>query len=451
MLNYKYSTFPFLAIGLVLLPGWFFAQQPGSPETSWRDWTAANQAWLRAQVTPNRVVPDPAPARRRLLVSYDIPPEEFPQGFHRSATYDNALAALAFVITGETDAAAFTLHALARLVRADGSLWFSYNTANSWPNEGDHESAIVRAGAVAWAGYAFTFYLTHAPPCVADDRGCARERAFFRETAVRLANYSLSLQLDDPADPRHGLLRLGYGTIELAYRPETDEVVEIYLDEPALGISSENNIGAWFFLRQLGQLTGEARWSDAADRIRHGLLRGAWNDEIGQFNRGFHSGGEPDPVKALDCASWGVLFLQAAGEPEKARTALGAIEAFYSAQDGDLGGYRPYFDHPIYKTAEVGKYFFPERPRKEWRELPLVWSEGALGVALAYLRTGQTQRAREIVVGLKALQVEGSGLRYASRAVPHQMADVPSVAASAWLVLVAEAMAGNPLAERFWE
>jgi len=72
-------------------------------------------------------------------------------------------------------------------------------------------------------------------------------------------------------------------------------------------------------------------------------------------------------------------------------------------------------------------------------------------VALAYLRTGRTQRAGEIVVGLKTLQVEGSGLRYASREVPHQMADVPSVAASAWLVLVTEAMAGNPLAERFWE
>ena len=103
MLNHKSSIFPFLAIGLVLLPGMHFAQQPGSQETSWRDWTAANQAWLRGQVTPNRVVPDPVPARRRLVVSYDIPPEEFPQGFHRSATYDNALAALAFVITGETE------------------------------------------------------------------------------------------------------------------------------------------------------------------------------------------------------------------------------------------------------------------------------------------------------------------------------------------------------------
>ncbi|MFQ5926725.1 MAG: hypothetical protein ACE5MH_04750 [Terriglobia bacterium] len=383
-----------LALSLLLPPIPLCAQQAVSLEISWRDWTRANQAWLRGQITPNRVVPEPHPARRRLLVSYDIAPEEFPQGFHRSATYDNALAALAFLISGETDAAAFTLHALARQVRPDGSLWFGYNTTNSWPDERYHESAIVRAGAVGWVGYAFTFYLTHAPACVAADRGCARERVFFQETAERLANYLLSLQVDDPADSRHGLLRLGYATIELAYRAETDEVVEIYLDEPALGISAENNISAWFFFRQLGQLTGEARWSDTAERIRHGLLRGAWNETLGQFNRGFHSWGAPDPVKALDCASWGVLFLLAAGEPEQARRALEAIEAYYPARDGDAVGYGPYFDHPVFKTPEVGRHFFPDNPRKEWRDLSLVWSEGTLGVALAYLRMGQAERAR---------------------------------------------------------
>ncbi len=434
---------------LLLCPRLIFAQQAVSPKIAWQDWTKANQVWLRGQVTPNHVVPAPAPSRRRLLVSYDIPPEEFPQGFHRSWTYDDALATLTFLITGDTDAAASTLNALAGLIRPDGSLWFSYNTANSWPGEEYHESAMVRAGAIAWVGYAFTFYLTHAPRCVADDRGCARERAFFRKTAERLANYLLSLQVDDPADPRHGLLRLGYATIELAYRAESEEVVEVYLDEPALGISTENNISAWFFLRQLGELTGEARWRDAAERIRRGLLRGAWNKDIGQFNRGFHPWGEPDPVKALDCASWGALFLLAVGETEKARRALEAVENYYPARHGEAIGYRPYFDHPIFKTAGVGRYFFPDNPRREWRDLPIVWSEGTLGVALAYVRQGETERAREVVAGVKALQVKDSGLRYASMEVPYFAADAPSVASVAWLILVTEILAGNPLAEQF--
>lgn len=438
-----------VALCVALLMPLAVTQKAASRDKSLQDWAAASQSWLQGQVTPNRVVPNPDPGRRRLLISYGIQPKEFPQGFHRSATYDNALAAVAFLITGQRDRAAFTLHALARLVRADGSLWFGYNTANSWPDEADHESAVVRGGAVAWAGYAFTFYLIHQPPC-AGDRGCARERAFFLETAERLAKYLLSLQVNDSSDHRDGLLRLGYGSITLAYRADTNQVVELYQDEPALGISTENNISAWFFLRQLAMLTGESRWSQAAERLGRGLLRGMWNDSIGQFNQGFESSGVPDRVKALDCASWGALFLLAVGETEKARRALGVVESYYAVRNREAVGYRPYFDHPVYAGPEVGRFFFPDNPGKQWRELPLVWSEGTLGVGLAYFRIGQAERARQIVLGLGALRAENGGLRYASMALPHQMADAPSVAASAWLVLLEEALEGNPLAEQIW-
>lgn len=440
-----------LASGLLLAASVARGQATQPPADTWRAWRAANLAWLRGQVTPNRVVPDPNPARRRLVVSYDIPAEQLPQGYHRSYTYDDALAALAFFVVGERDAAAFTLHGLARLVRPDGSLWFSYNTADSWPDEEYHESAMVRAGAVSWVGYAFAFYLSHSPPCAAEEPGCARERAFFRETASKLGNYLLSLQVDDPADPRHGLLRLGYGTIELHHRPETNEIIEIYLDELAWGISTENNISAWFFFREFARLTGEARWSQAVQRIQLGLLRSAWNDGLSQFNRGFRPGGAADPVKALDCASWGALFLQAAGEAEKAERTLAVIDTYYATRHDAARGYRPYDDFPIFKRAGVGGFFYPEAPRKQWRDLPVVWSEGTLGVALAHLRLGDSERAREIIAGVQPLQVEGSGLRYASKEVPYQMADAAGVAASAWLVLVGEMLAGNPVANEFWQ
>ena len=111
-------------------------------------------------------------------------------------------------------------------------------------------------------------------------------------------------------------------------------------------------------------------------------------------------GGEADTVKSLDCASWGTLFLLAGGEREKARRTLEAIETYYPAQDGDALGYRPYFDLPIFKPSEVGEYFFPGNPRIEWRDFPLVWSEGTLGVALAHLRMGQIQRAGKVVAGI---------------------------------------------------
>ena len=420
------------------------------PRLALRDWAIANDLWMRAQATPNRLLPAPDPGRRGLLISYALSPEKFPLLFHRSATYDDALAALTFLTMGERERAASTLDALARLVRPDGSLWFTYNTGNDWPSEADHESALVRTGTVAWVGYAFTFYLKHSPAC-AGDRGCERERTFFLSTAVRLARYLLTLQVEDPNDPRDGLLRLGYGTLSLAYSAKANNVVELYADKPAMGISTENNISAWFFLRQLADLTHEVQWSQAAERVQHGLLKQLWNDELGQFNEGFDAHGSLDSVKALDCASWGALFLLAVGETKKARRAIGVADDYYATRQGEAVGYRPYFDSPVYADPEVGRFFFPDDARKQWRALPLVWSEGTLGVALACLHMGDADRARKLVLGLRPLDPKSASLRCASLELPFQMSDSPCVAASAWLVLLVEALSHNPLAEQMWK
>jgi hypothetical protein len=436
-----------LAVCVLLPRGGLLGQGPDTPDGA--QWVSAAEPWLLRQVIPNRLVPDPDPSRRRLVISYDLSPAEFPRRFHRSATYDDAVAALAFLAVGDRDRAAFTLHALARLVRPDGSLWFGYNTANDWPAETDHESAIVRAGAVAWVGYALTFLLTHQPPC-GGDRGCERERALFLQAATRLANYLCSLAVNDPRHPRDGLLRMGQGILTLAYRATTDEVVELYRDEPLLAVSTENNISAWFFLRQLAGLTHEARWSEAADRIRRGLLQHAWNDSLGQFNQGFAPRGDPDRNKALDCAAWGALFLLAAGDTARAERALAAIDR-YASTHGDARGYRPYVEQLVYADPDVGRFFFRDSPRKQWRDLPVVWSEGTLGAALAYLRMGHAQRARALVAGLRPLQAANGGLRCASDELQYEMTQVACVAASAWLVLVTQALADNPVATQVWK
>jgi len=416
------------------------------------EWSAASRRWLLGQVAPNRVVPAPDPTRRRLLVSYgDTGSDKPAPGADHSYTYDDALAAISFTITGDTDAAAYTLDALARLIRTEGSLWFTYSTTESWPDEADHDSAMVRAGAIGWAGYAFAFYLAHTPPCALDNPGCARQRAFLQSAAERLATYLVSLEATEPENPAHGLLRQGYGNIRLVYHPEKNDVLEDYEEVPARGFSTENNISSWFFLRTLGQVTGDTRWISAANRIRDALLRVAWDNDLGQFDQGFTPGGQRDSVRALDCASWGALFLLAVGETEKAAEALRTAEKYYASQDKGVIGYRPYFDDHIFPGFEVGKFYYPENPRKQWRELPLVWSEGSLGVALAYVRSGQPDRARRIIEGLRPMQLPSNGLRYATRAIPHQMTDAPSIAGSTWLVFLAEGLKGNPIAEQFWK
>jgi hypothetical protein len=410
-----------------------------------RTGTTVARRWLERQRTPNRVVPDPDESRRGLLISYDLTPKQFPGGFHRSASYDDAVAALAFLVTGDRDQAALTLHALARLVRPDGSLWFAYNTANSWPTEDDHESALVRTGAVAWVGYALTLYVAHAPARRANPTD-TRERALFLATAKHLGTYLLSLEVREPSDPRDGLLRLGYGSIALVYDGAARNVVELYDDRPATGISTENNIVAWFFLSRLGALTEDTLFRRAADRIGRALLARAWNERIGQFNEGFGAAGAPDSNKALDCASLGALFLMARGEAEKASRALEAVERYYASRSGDVGGYRPYADRTIYDDSAVSRFFFPGNPQKQWNDLPLVWSEGSWQVALAYVRLGRPERAKEIALRLRALQEKTGGVRYASMELPFEMAAAPSVAGSAWLILVSRALSGDSVA-----
>src|SRR5256886_9803597 len=69
-----------------LLPrGGLIAQGAPTPDGAPPRWVSATRPWLLGQIIPNRLVPDPDPSRRRLVISYDLAPAEFPRRFHRSA------------------------------------------------------------------------------------------------------------------------------------------------------------------------------------------------------------------------------------------------------------------------------------------------------------------------------------------------------------------------------
>ena len=95
---------------------------------------------------------------------------------------------------------------------------------------------------------------------------------------------------------------------------------------------------------------------------------------------------------------------------------------------------------PSTKIGKWGNGFFPDAPAKQWKDLPIVWSEGSLGVALAYLRLEDKKQATEILEGLEPLIQEDGGLLYASRDVPYHFSKLPSVAGTAWWVFLQEAL-----------
>jgi len=408
---------------------------------------AASLGWLRAQMTPNALVSTPDPQRRGLVLSY-APGRMKPGPLHRRAfTYDQALAAIAFATAGDQASAGRALAALARVQRKDGGFWFSYNVENTWPEDADHEMAIVRSGATAWAGYAFAFYL-EARPAAGEDARLQRERASFLEAARRTGDFLLGLRVTDPKALGHGLVRGGYASVTVGTGSGGKTVEESYDDKPIAWVSTEHNIGAFFFLSTLGRVTGDARYRAAADEIRARLLAALWQDDLGQFAQGILPDGRIDRALALDCASWGSLFLTAVGDRARAARAAATADRIYGVRHGNIAGHRPYHDRPIYLDPGVGRLLLKQRPDTQWKDLPIVWSEGSLGVALAHARLGNRPRARQIVAEMLKLR-QGDGIRLASRALPYEMDDSASVAGTAWQVLVEQAL-HDPKAFGLW-
>ena len=405
--------------------------------------------WLARQMVPNPTVPAPESSRRRLLLSYRVSPEDpaYRYIYGRSAIYDDALGAVAFTMVRRYREAEYLLGAITRLVRADGGLWFAYNTQNDWPSESDHEGAIVRTGAASWAGYALTYYLQaralDSPGFISKDPLGIQ----FRKSAESIARYVLARQVPAGPDPRAELVTGGIGSSVLAIPEGTAGPTEVSSAAAVGWVSAEHNVDAWYFLRDLGRLTADARYSDAAERIRARVLT-LWSERNGQFIQGIHEDRTPDMALPLDAASWGAIFLLSQGRDAQAARCLEVMEGRFAVQVGELRGYRPYGSEPVYTDARVNAFYYPTGGGL-WSDLPLVWCEGSFGAAAAYIRAGRPAEARAIMESLAGLAVDG-GFRYASIPVPYQFSDYPSVASTAWLVIATEMLRGTPAGGLFW-
>jgi len=327
---------------------------------------AGGVQWLLGQQVSNSTVPTPASGRSGLAISYIIPPSDpsYPYLFSRSWIYDDALAVISWSMEGECQAAQKTLSALAGLFDVDGKLGFSYNTADGW-----FDNTRYRTGAIAWVGYSFVFY----------QKACGDSQ--FQAAADNIAGWILTMQ-----DPTVGSVKGG----------------------PDVGwFSTEHNIDAYFFLRDIGLLKNNTTYLEAAKRIKQSLLINHWNPSYGCFQQGIG-----DTVKVLDSASWGALFLISIGQPDKAENCLDFIEAnFPTTATCNISGYKP----------DVNTN--------------LVWSEGSLGVAMAYQRMGHQAKRDAIVSEIWKMRGSNGGIVYACPAAT-DFSDWESVAGTAWMVVL---------------
>lgn len=333
--------------------------------------------------------------------------------------YDNALAALVFVNHGQRREAGRVLAAIANLQAEDGSAPFSFLLTP------DPRDPYVRTGALAWAGYAAVRYL--------DAERDGDHRELITKFAHEAAKYVIERQVNKPGDNRDGMVRGGYGVYR--YQIKGKNVEQVFSAETIGWVSIEHNIDAYFFLHALGRMTSRASYSEAAARIAKSLTA-LWLTDLGQLPRGVSEQGV-DPTLALDCASWGALFWAAIGDRAKTETSFAVADARYRSRDGKALGHKPYAHTRIYENIAVGEVMKAKIGGAiQWDELSAVWPEGSAGVAMAALRNGDRERARQIVNDLESLRDGTRALPTLSRDIPLEFDTLPSIAGTLWVDLV---------------
>ena len=421
--------------------------------------------WLKSQQVPNSVVSYPIMKRRHFVLSFELnsanPLSEndknFQYIFSRSSLYDNALAIIAFVMLDDFKRASEIIESLYRNIDDKGLLWFAYNTHNNWPDETDASSAISRNGASAWAGYAIMFYIQaklQKENMKADKKNVLDnpELKDYLELSSKIADYILTWQIQDKKDNRYGLIVGGLNRLLLVYDENKKNVYEKFIEGPTPWVSVEHNIDAYFFLRDLAKVSQNQKYEEAALVLKEALLKKAWNQELSQFARGVREK-EQDTALALDCASWGSIFARAVGDKDKAVKAYEATEKYKTMQNKEknIYGYKPYLSGLVYEEQEdVNSYYFPQNPRVMWKDFDMVWPEGSLGVALSALKLGDSKRAENILEALKYFQTPSGGLMYATKDVPYQFSTSPSVAGTAWFIMVSQSLKNENLKNLFW-
>ena len=335
-----------------------------------------------------------------------------------------------------------------------GSFGFSFNGQGYWGEKDNfYDMDYLRGGANGWLGYGYLFYARH-----------YSEGMQFTDVITRMGDYILSQQVLTDTDLRYGLFKGGYGS--WCDRQHNGNVE--WCDEDIEWVATEHNIDIYFFLRDLGGITGQDRYTNAANLLRDNMPK-LWDDEKGRLHQGMILTSSMDITDALDkgdaldAASWGAMYWLATDELTKAIRSLEYADRTYSntvtvsntvtiSPEITIWGYKPY-------TGTADGF--------DWSDVNLVWSEGSLGVAMANLKLGHAlldrqdaqgyiyiQKAKDIVTEMEKLQTldPKGGVFYAAYPgdeIP-DFPRAPSAAGITWFLMVQKAMENKALRDAFW-
>jgi hypothetical protein len=336
-----------------------------------------------------------------LVRSYQIPADDpsYSSLLNWSWTYDSAVSAAAFVVTGNQANAQQLLDQLSALQHTDGSIEVAFNTATGQP------ASVFRAGTIAWVGLAGTMY----------DSTFSSERYMNMEELA--AGYLISLQ------GSNGLIRGG---------PDVTWV------------STEHNLAAYAFLTRLGNElnsdgdpTDAASYLSAAARIASGIDS---NLIIRNGAGSYFLEGLGDPVQALDVQALGASYLQSRGDSALADQVLANAESIYavSGQSITLSS-DPSTYNMTYAAAGPFSGFAPYAGAGAPN---VIWPEGTAELRLAAAAVGQPTAGLDKLLNQFASVTSSAGgaVLQADATVTNAAYGVtyhvwPAAAAAAWQLL----------------
>ncbi|WKJ88756.1 hypothetical protein QZJ86_12060 [Methylomonas montana] len=367
-----------------------------------------------------------------LARSYEVPPNDpvYPVLKDRCFLYDQALAIVmavcnrsgvansnlpGYLMDGLKVALDASMAASATYILGPQPVVFSVNYKSGNPPD-----IYVRNGATAWVLYAMAFYAAN----MADGLRTWIP-SYIDQVAAQLLQYKAVTYVPTTTTPinplQAGAIMGGIGKYSLP-----DYLT--FTNTPVTWCSTEHNIDSYFALALAGAVRGNATYTAAAQAIGTALVTNFWDAANGRFYQGIGASGV-DTSDALDCHSWGSLFLRAFAAANggnatylaMAASAYAGVDAYatYDAATG-VAGYRPYLPSRGYPNTTAG-----------------VWGEGTLGVILARVAAGDTARA--VADYNQLLAIAGpNGLPYSTiRDYVYELSDWPSVASTSWLIIAA--------------
>jgi len=336
-------------------------------------------------------------------------------------TYDQAVAAIAFLVIGDTDRARIVLDTLRDLQADDGSWCNSYWYGGYWGAE-----LRKHVGPAVWVALAIMNY-----------ERLTGDLDSYHGTAIAALDWALSFQRENGG---------------IAGGETTWDVPGVWTEEVWTG--TEHNLDAYPALVYFAQNTPDRTetYMDAAAGVLAFLEDVVWDAENDRFFGGFKNDtGLVDPYVPLDVNPWAVLALG---------TGYAGVLDSVDAADGDPDTGFGTLDHPRYVQTltydDDGNlmtgYDFdwqddgaPADPGKGGGTYAAdIWIEGTLFMACAHFAAGNAAKADAILAEVVKKMGAGSslpgGLPYSLKASNNhywRMLQQNCVSSTAWFVIAA--------------